>query len=234
VEPVLGGEVRDRTLGGRDRVAARAPDVRLDALLERGGAAQQVSVLGRRGQPVGGGLLQQAHRVLGYSIPAFGIDRAEDLGPVRIPGPAVVVGESGEDAQRLGEAGRERLRGSLQIASASLHVAQHRHWGLSSRPPQPISCNESGVRGSPKPAAPWPERRIHYENPVPSLPSAVAERARRRAGRLPPLRRSPRQHATLGRDAGRPRWSPGASKLLATASGRSLRAPGWRSRCRRS
>ncbi len=97
------------------------------ALLERGGALQELLVARGRAQPLGGGLLQQLDRVLGDALPAVGVDRTEDRGPVRIPGPAVVVGESGEDAQRLGKAGRERGGGSLQILSASLHVAQDRH-----------------------------------------------------------------------------------------------------------
>src|SRR6059058_4090355 len=40
-------------------------------------------------------------------------------------------------------------------------------------------------------------RRI-YADPVPSLPSAVAGRARRTPGILPELRRSARRHASLG------------------------------------
>src|SRR4051794_36237335 len=60
-----------------------------------------------------------------------------------------------------------------------------------------------------------PERRI-YEDPVPSLPSAVAGRALRRAGIVPALRRSARaQHASLGRDAGRSGWPPGEQDLPA-------------------
>ena len=127
VEAVLGGEVGDRTLGRRDRVAARAREVGADALLQRGGAGEQVAVVGRREQAVRRGLLEQLHRVLGDLLPAVGVDRLEGRGAVRIPGPAVVVGEPGEDAQRLGKSCGERFSGSLQIASASLHVAQHRH-----------------------------------------------------------------------------------------------------------
>ena len=122
VEAVLGGEVRDRALGRWRAVARRAGEVGVHALLERGGAGEQRGVARGGGQPLGVGLLEQPHRVLGDALPAVGVDVAEDVGPVRVPGPAVVVGESGEDAQRLGKAGRERLGGSLQFASASLHV----------------------------------------------------------------------------------------------------------------
>ena len=127
VEAVLGGEVGDRALGRRDLVAARARQVGAHALLERRCPGEQLGVLGSRDQSLGRRLLQQPDRVLGDLLPAVGIDVAEDGGSIRIPGPAVVVGEPGEDAQRLGKAGRERLGGSLQIASASLHVAEDRH-----------------------------------------------------------------------------------------------------------
>ena len=128
VEAVLGGEVRDRALGRRDLVAPGAGEVggdRAPRAPRRGPAARRPRTAAW--QAVGGGFLEQAHRVLGHAVPAVGIDGAEDLGAVRIPGPAVVVGDAGENAQRLGKAGGEGFGSPLNIASASLHVGQHRH-----------------------------------------------------------------------------------------------------------
>ena len=119
VEAVLGGEVGDRALGCGDLVAARAREVGADALLQRRGAGEQVAVARRGDQAVGRGLLEQLHRVLGDLLPAVRVDRREGLRAVGIPGPAVVVGDPGEDAQRLGKAGGEGFGSPLDIASAS-------------------------------------------------------------------------------------------------------------------
>ena len=121
VEAVLGAEVRDRAVRGGRALVVGAREVGADALLERAGAFQQRLVLGGGDEPVGGGLLQQLHRVLGDALPAVGVDGAVHVRAVGVPGPAVVVGETGEDAQRLRETGGERLGGSLEIAAASLH-----------------------------------------------------------------------------------------------------------------
>src|SRR3954451_19969508 len=71
----------------------------------------------------------------------------------------------------------------------------------------PTAPSDNLVSAAAEPS-PRPERRIHAD-PLPSLSSAVAGGALRRAGELPALRRSARRHASLDRDAGRPRWPPG-------------------------
>jgi hypothetical protein len=129
VEAVLGREVGDRALGAGDRVVGGAREVGADAVLERRRAGEQ-ALVGRGGdEPRGVGLLQELDGVLGDAVPAVGVEGAEQVRPVRVPRPAVVVGDAGEDAQRLGKASGERLGGSLEIATACLHVGQHRSSG---------------------------------------------------------------------------------------------------------
>jgi hypothetical protein len=101
VEPVLGGEVRDRAVRRGRAVVRGTVEVGADAGLDGRGAFEQLRVL-RGGLQAGGRrLLQLLHRILGDLVPALGVEVAEDGGAVRVPSPAVVVGEPGENAQRF-------------------------------------------------------------------------------------------------------------------------------------
>ena len=115
VHSVLGAQKRDGPVRRKRSLGEGARAIRRNGLLDGRSSCQQVRVLGRAHQRVGGSLLEQAHRVLAALLPAVRIDTTEDLGAAGNPRPAVVEGEPGQHRQGSGKPGRQSLRRALEI-----------------------------------------------------------------------------------------------------------------------
>ena len=82
---------------------------------------EEAGVARHGGEPLGVRLLQQADGVGRAGLPALGVDRGEELGPARRPGPAVVVGDLRERRERLREAGSEGGSRRGEVCGTGVH-----------------------------------------------------------------------------------------------------------------
>jgi hypothetical protein len=122
VHAVLGTEEGGGTVRRRRHVGRRAREVGRDGGLHRGRALQQRGVGRGTLERLGRGLLEQAHGVLPATLPPVRRHVAEHGRAVRCPRPPVVVGKAREDAERLGDASRQRLCGANEFIAASSHA----------------------------------------------------------------------------------------------------------------
>ena len=210
VHAVLGAEVGDRAVrrssgraaarrrGPPARRASSAPRARSSASSRRGAAARSASA--------------SCSSWTGFSaaaLPAVGVDVGEQLGAARRPGPAVVVGEAGEHAQRLGHPRGELRRRAIQVALAGDHGPQDAKVRSGRRPGQgelPVEergeALRLGLRGGADALA-QPAERLDLDRDGAALRivaprgAATTYRRRRAAAARPPG--APRRAARRGR-----------------------------------
>ncbi len=101
----LGGEVGDRRRGGvaEGLVPVRGVEVVLQVVGDVGEPAQELAVLGERGQPLRRDLPEHPDRVVAAADPQVGVDGLEQVARLGVPGPAQVHHQRGQGEQRLGE-----------------------------------------------------------------------------------------------------------------------------------
>ncbi len=118
-------------------------------------------------------LLEQAHGVLFAELPAAGVDGGEELSHPGLPSPRVVVGEEGEAAQLIGEAGGKVGDGTPEVGVA-IRVGKHvERIAQHSTRLLPL-CRTVYWRKGEKALS--PERRMSRTSTL-GLPGAVADRA---------------------------------------------------------
>ena len=106
VDPELGAHEHDRPLEAVDRSLGPHPVLLEDAREALDPVACR-RVAGKAVRRVRGEVPELAHGVAAVDLPGVRVERAEELGPVRIPRPAVVEGDAGERRQLRRQAPRE-------------------------------------------------------------------------------------------------------------------------------
>ena len=125
VHAVLGAEEGERPLLGERAGGGRPGQVGEQRQLELLGPCDERGIAGRPQQRLGRRLLQQPDRIAAARAPAIGIDVAKDVGAVGQPGPAVVVGQPREDAERPRQPRAQRARGAYDVLCSASHQLAH-------------------------------------------------------------------------------------------------------------
>ncbi len=107
----LGREVGDAPQGpvglGPGLEPAGLVEVAAELGVDLGEEAQERRVVGQGVEPVATDQPEQPHRVVDGGVPGIGIDPAEEVAGLRVPGPPEVDGELFESRELLGEAGTD-------------------------------------------------------------------------------------------------------------------------------
>src|SRR3954447_13785020 len=120
MDSVLRAEERHRTVPV-DLAVPGTFELLTDGGLEPVSALDQLAVARRSAKRGHRRLFQQAHRVLETALPAVGIDGAEQGRTIRMPAPAVVVGEVRKRLERLWNPLGQLARRAVEVSPPVQH-----------------------------------------------------------------------------------------------------------------